>query len=273
MPRMSPVRQRLFCSSIHLVLECTRAIQPAPPRRVESSRGRHPTSVAAPAGPPLASVSWPLHVRNHIRSSVGSCRHGDVTRSVAGCLLARCWRSGHLVVRTADSARFCRLCRLAVFRVCAPRALCGSLSGDRFPVNATKRSALVLLDLVLPGSGGIELMAQVRALPELPVIFIFAYDRPEVLGRALDAGAEDYLVKPFIGDRADGAGARRAAVPGGRGRPGSRSASWPSTTGAAAPRSPQAGPHHRARSALCARPQRWRPVLLRRLGAPRLAPR
>ena len=55
----------------------------------------------------------------------------------------------------------------------------------------------MLLDLVLPGSDGIELMAQVPALAELPVIFISAYDRAEALARALDAGADDYLVKQF----------------------------------------------------------------------------
>ena len=60
-----------------------------------------------------------------------------------------------------------------------------------------ERPALVLLDLVLPGSDGVELMAQVPALAELPVIFISAYDRAETLARALDAGADDYLVKPF----------------------------------------------------------------------------
>ena len=60
-----------------------------------------------------------------------------------------------------------------------------------------ERPALVLLDLVLPGSDGIELMAQVPALADLPVIFISAYDRAEALVRALDAGADDYLVKPF----------------------------------------------------------------------------
>ena len=60
-----------------------------------------------------------------------------------------------------------------------------------------ERPALVLLDLVLPGSDGIGLMAEIPALAELPVIFISAYGRDETVARALDAGAEDYLVKPF----------------------------------------------------------------------------
>ena len=60
-----------------------------------------------------------------------------------------------------------------------------------------ERPSLVLLDLILPGCDGIELMAEIPALAELPVIFISAYGRDETVARALDAGAEDYLVKPF----------------------------------------------------------------------------
>ena len=60
-----------------------------------------------------------------------------------------------------------------------------------------ERPALVLLDLVLPGVDGIELMETVPALAELPVIFISAYGRDETIARALEAGAADYIVKPF----------------------------------------------------------------------------
>ena len=59
------------------------------------------------------------------------------------------------------------------------------------------RPQLVLLDLVLPGADGIELMEQVEELADLPVIFISAYGRDEIVARALDAGAADYIVKPF----------------------------------------------------------------------------
>ena len=61
----------------------------------------------------------------------------------------------------------------------------------------THKPRLVLLDLVLPGSDGIELMADMRELADLPVIFISAYGRDETIVRALDAGAADYIVKPF----------------------------------------------------------------------------
>ena len=61
----------------------------------------------------------------------------------------------------------------------------------------TERPALVLLDLVLPGRDGIELMQQLPELSDLPVIFISAYGRDEVVVKALEAGAADYVVKPF----------------------------------------------------------------------------
>ena len=56
---------------------------------------------------------------------------------------------------------------------------------------------LVLLDLMLPGTNGIELMQQVPELSDLPVIFISGYGRDETIARALGSGAVDYIVKPF----------------------------------------------------------------------------
>ena len=61
----------------------------------------------------------------------------------------------------------------------------------------TEKPALVLLDLMLPGTDGIELMQKVPELADLPVIFISGYGRDETIARALDAGADDYIVKPF----------------------------------------------------------------------------
>ena len=61
----------------------------------------------------------------------------------------------------------------------------------------TEKPHLVVLDLVLPGSDGIELMQQVPELSDLPVIFISAYRRDETVAQALEAGAADYIAKPF----------------------------------------------------------------------------
>ena len=61
----------------------------------------------------------------------------------------------------------------------------------------TERPAIVLLDLMLPGTDGIELMASIPELADVPVIFISGYGRDETIARALEAGAADYIVKPF----------------------------------------------------------------------------
>ena len=61
----------------------------------------------------------------------------------------------------------------------------------------TEKPQLVLLDLMLPGTDGIQLMEDVRELADVPVIFISAYGRDETIARALGAGAADYIVKPF----------------------------------------------------------------------------
>ena len=60
-----------------------------------------------------------------------------------------------------------------------------------------RKPQLVVLDLLLPGKDGIELLESVRELGEIPVIFLSAYGREETIARALEAGAADYIVKPF----------------------------------------------------------------------------
>ena len=74
------------------------------------------------------------------------------------------------------------------------------VSGDHQELSRiiqAEKPSLVLLDLILPGADGIELMESVPELADLPVIFISAYGRDETIARALESGAADYLVKPF----------------------------------------------------------------------------
>ena len=60
-----------------------------------------------------------------------------------------------------------------------------------------ERPALVLLDLVLPGADGIELMKEILDVADVPVIFLSAYGRDELIATAFGMGAVDYVVKPF----------------------------------------------------------------------------
>ena len=69
--------------------------------------------------------------------------------------------------------------------------------GDIARIIRSERPRLVLLDLVLPGQNGIGLMAEVPELSDMRVIFISGYGRDETVAAALEAGAADYVVKPF----------------------------------------------------------------------------
>ena len=71
----------------------------------------------------------------------------------------------------------------------APEDLAGLIRAER--------PQLVLLDLMLPGRDGIELLQEVPELSDLPVIFISGYGRDETIARAFEQGADDYIVKPF----------------------------------------------------------------------------
>ena len=74
---------------------------------------------------------------------------------------------------------------------------------------------LVLLDLMLPGTDGIALMQGILEATDLPVIFVSIYGQEEVIARAFDMGATDYVVKPFspteLGARIRAALRKRAA--------------------------------------------------------------
>ena len=56
---------------------------------------------------------------------------------------------------------------------------------------------LVILDLVLPDISGIEVCARIRAQSDVAIMVLSARGEEELKVRALDAGADDYVTKPF----------------------------------------------------------------------------
>ena len=79
---------------------------------------------------------------------------------------------------------------------------------------------LILLDLGLPGKSGLEWLAQWRARGvTLPVLILTARDAVADRVRGLDAGADDYLVKPFSLDELAARLRARGRRPGGRAAP------------------------------------------------------
>ena len=89
------------------------------------------------------------------------------------------------------------------------RFLRASLSGNGYQVReaetakdglaqaASHNPDLVLLDLGLPDQDGLQVTQQLRAWAQMPIIVISARHREEDKINALDAGADDYLTKPF----------------------------------------------------------------------------
>jgi len=68
-------------------------------------------------------------------------------------------------------------------------------------VAATTRSPdIILLDLGLPDADGIDLAREIRGWSRVPIIVISARGREDDKVAALDAGADDYLTKPFAFD-------------------------------------------------------------------------
>lgn len=59
---------------------------------------------------------------------------------------------------------------------------------------------LVLLDIMLPGMNGIEVCKRLRAGSDVPILMLTAKETIEDRVQGLDAGADDYLVKPFAFD-------------------------------------------------------------------------
>ena len=57
--------------------------------------------------------------------------------------------------------------------------------------------SLLILDVMLPGMDGFEVLAQIRAESQLPILMFTARNDSAAKVRGLRAGADDYLTKPF----------------------------------------------------------------------------
>ncbi len=60
-----------------------------------------------------------------------------------------------------------------------------------------KAPDLILLDVMLPGIDGVEVCKLIRAQSMVPIIMLTAKGETEDVVRGLEAGADDYMVKPF----------------------------------------------------------------------------
>jgi two-component system KDP operon response regulator KdpE len=77
----------------------------------------------------------------------------------------------------------------------------GAMDGLRLALD--HRPDLVVLDLGLPDLDGVEVLRMLRAVSAVPVIVATARDGDTAMVGALDAGADDYVVKPFSAAQLD----------------------------------------------------------------------
>ena len=100
------------------------------------------------------------------------------------------------VLAVDDDPQALRYVRDALLKSGYTPVVTGDL-GEALRLVEEEKPDLVLLDLMLPGTDGIELMKDILGAGDVPVIFVSAYGRDELIARAFDMGAVDYVVKPF----------------------------------------------------------------------------
>ncbi|MFZ2407156.1 MAG: response regulator [Methylobacter sp.] len=101
-----------------------------------------------------------------------------------------------VIVVIEDDPQICRFLRTSLsvqgFQVIE------AATGERGLVEiGTRKPELVILDLGLPGIDGIEVIRRVREWSAVPIIVLSARSQESNKIGALDAGADDYLTKPF----------------------------------------------------------------------------
>ena len=101
----------------------------------------------------------------------------------------------HILVVEDDAAVRSALVRALGDRGYATSSAATGMSGLATAVDG--QPDLVLLDLGLPDVDGGDLLRMLRAVSAVPVIVATARDDEQQIVRALDAGADDYLIKPF----------------------------------------------------------------------------
>ena len=107
-----------------------------------------------------------------------------------------------LIVDDNDDVRELLLLFLAN---CSYRLLSANNGESALSLIESEKFDLVLLDVMMPGFSGVELLKKIRASqvgnnPHLPVIMVTARSGSDDIEEAMKAGAHSYIVKPFRGE-------------------------------------------------------------------------
>ena len=105
-------------------------------------------------------------------------------------------RSAPIIVLVEDEAGIRQFVRTALESAGYSLFEAGTLARGRIAVSI-RRPDVVVLDLGLPDGDGMSLLAELRQWSTVPVLVLSARSDEADKVRALDAGADDYLSKPF----------------------------------------------------------------------------
>ncbi len=95
-----------------------------------------------------------------------------------------------------DEEQILRALRV-ILRDAGYEAVTASTGEEALDRAAVKPPAAAILDLMLPGIDGVEVTKRLREWSEMPIIVLSAVGEEESKVRALAAGADDYVTKPF----------------------------------------------------------------------------
>ena len=76
------------------------------------------------------------------------------------------------------------------------KSVLSSEEGIQAVQNPERAPDVVILDLLMPEVDGWEVCERIRSFSDVPILILSALGSPGSVARALDAGADDYLIKP-----------------------------------------------------------------------------
>jgi len=104
--------------------------------------------------------------------------------------------SGGLVLVCDDEPQILRALKV-ILREAGFEALGVETASEALDAAALRSPDAAIIDLVLPDGDGVEVCAQLRSWSEMPILVLSAIGEEEQKVRALEAGADDYVTKPF----------------------------------------------------------------------------
>ena len=104
--------------------------------------------------------------------------------------------AGRRVLVCDDETQILRALRV-ILRDAGFEVLTAQTAAEALDIAALRAPDAAILDLILPDGDGIEICRSIREWSQMPIIVLSAVGEEDQKIRALDAGADDYVTKPF----------------------------------------------------------------------------